>query len=582
MNEKTLSQTPAIEQLKSLGYEYLTPEESRRMRRSGYDVLLLDVLRAQLNKLNRYEYGGVTHAFSADTIEQAIRDLDAPLTQGTVKANESTYNRLMLGEAYVELVGDKRRQSFQLKYIDWEHLENNVFHVTEEFEIQGENSARPDIVLFVNGIPFGVIECKAPTVDIGEGIRQMIRNQGDKYIPQLFKYAQILAVMNLSTAKYAVTGTPLNYWEIWKAEDEEASSENQQPRTIRGIFEPKRMMELVRYFIVFDGAVKKICRYQQYFGVKATLERIELRRESGAREGGYIWHTQGSGKSLTMVMLAHELMDRLRGKSPRVILVTDREDLDGQICGTFANTGFKPGRATSGRNLIELINSEKADIVTTIINKFNTAEKYDAKNVSDNIFVLVDECHRTNYGQFAAKMRTVFPNACYIGFSGTPLLKSERMTTEKRFGGLIHAYTIRDAVEDGAIVPLVYDGRLVEQTVDKISIDQWFERITKRLTPMQKDDLSRRWSSLNKLASSEPRIARIALDIDEHFEQNVRGRGMNAMLATNSKLRYATSTPFRRCSAICVAPSLFRRPICAKAPTTSMTHPKKSSRFGKK
>lgn len=220
--------------------------------------------------------------------------------------------------------------------------------------------------------------------------------------------------------------------------------------------------------------------------------------------------------------------------NPKVVVVTDRKELDRQIAATFAHTRLNPARATSGRNLVELLNSGKADVVTTIINKFNTAEKMEHKNFSRDVFLLVDESHRSNYGLLATKMRTVFPNACYIGFTGTPLMKKEKNTMAK-FGKLIHKYTIKDGVDDGAIVPLIYEGRFVEQNVDEANIDLWFKQTTKRLTEAQRDDLSRKWSSIRRLTSTDARIKRIALDINEHFIEGYKDTGFKAMLATNYK-----------------------------------------------
>lgn len=293
-------------------------------------------------------------------------------------------------------------------------------------------------------------------------------------------------------------------------------------------------MELTRYFVLFDANVKKICRYQQYFAIREIIKTIAQKDSKGNRQSGVIWHTQGSGKSLTMVMLAKYILMELAVCNPRVVIVTDRKELDGQIAATFAHTRLNPARATSGRHLVELVTNGKADVITTIINKFNTAERLEAKNNSRDVFVLIDESHRSNYGSMAAKMRTVFPNACYIGFTGTPLMKREKNTLTK-FGKLIHKYTIQDGVEDGAIVPLIYEGRFVEQKVDEENIDMWFQQTTKRLTDPQKEDLRRKWSSIRRLTSTDARIKRIALDINNHFLLGFKDTGFKAMLATNYK-----------------------------------------------
>ena len=546
--EVNASQKPAIALLQSMGYTYISPEDCEKQRGSRYHVLLKDILRGQLRRLNRYSYAGAENEFSAANIERAMEELDEPLTDGLVRTSEKIYDALLLGKSYPETVGGGKSLSFNLKYIDWEHPENNLLHVTEEFAVESQDklhNARPDIVLFINGIPFAVIECKAPHISVDQAVEQMIRNQQADYIPQLFKYAQIVMATNKNVVKYATAGTPKKFWSVWKEQDtafldsrlaqlvaDRAPTE--QDRNMISLFSRERLMELTRYFVLFDANVKKICRYQQYFAIREIIKTIAQQDSKGNRQSGVIWHTQGSGKSLTMVMLAKYILMELAVCNPRVVIVTDRKELDGQIAATFAHTRLNPARATSGRHLVELVTNGKADVITTIINKFNTAERLDAKNNSRDVFVLIDESHRSNYGSMAAKMRTVFPNACYIGFTGTPLMKREKNTLTK-FGKLIHKYTIQDGVEDGAIVPLIYEGRFVEQKVDEENIDMWFQQTTKRLTDPQKEDLRRKWSSIRRLTSTDARIKRIALDINNHFLLGFKDTGFKAMLATNYK-----------------------------------------------
>lgn len=546
--EDNISKKPALELLQKMGYTYLTAEECNLQRGSKYQVLLKGILRNQLRRLNRFEFGGIEQEFSSANIERAINDLDEPLTDGLIRTSEKIYDAIMLGKSYQETVGAGKVLSFDLKYIDWDNFENNVFHVTEEYSVdtyEGERTARPDIVLFVNGIPFAVIECKAPYIFVEQGVDQMIRNQHEDYIPHLFKYVQIVMSTNKNFVKYATTGTRKKYWSIWKEEDtdfiEKAKKKlitdrmaTVQDENIISLFSINRLKELSKYFVLYDANVKKICRYQQYFAIKEIIKTINTNDVKGNRQSGVIWHTQGSGKSLTMVMLAKYILLEMAKYEPKVIVVTDRKELDKQIAKTFMHTRCKPARATSGKNLINLINEGKVDIITTIINKFNTVESSGLKNMSRDLFVLVDESHRSNYGELAAKMRVVFPNACYIGFTGTPLMKNEKNTMTK-FGKLIHKYTIKDGVDDRAIVPLIYEGRFVEQTVDEANIDLWFEQTTKRLTESQREDLKRKWSSMKRLASTEARIKRIALDINNHFVEGYKDTGFKAMLATNRK-----------------------------------------------
>ena len=546
--EINASQRPALALFEAMGYTYISPADCDKQRGSRYHVLLRDILRGQLRRLNRYVYAGAENEFSAANIERAMEDLDEPLTDGLVRTSEKIYDALLLGKSYPETVGDGKMLSFNLRYIDWETPQNNVFHVTEEFAVDSrdrQHNARPDIVLFINGIPFAVIECKAPHIPVDEAVGQMIRNQQAAYIPQLFKFAQLVVATNKNAVKYATAGTPKKFWSVWKDQDADwlqgrlsalvpDRMPTEQDRNIVSLFSRERVFELIRYFILFDANVKKVCRYQQFFAVREIMKTIAESDEHGNRQSGVIWHTQGSGKSLTMVMLAKYILMELKDCHPRVVIVTDRKELDAQIAATFAHTRLTPARATSGRHLVELVNSARADVITSIINKFNTVERQEVKNPSRDIFVLVDESHRSNYGLMATRMRSVFPNACYIGFTGTPLMKSEK-NTMARFGRLIHKYTIRDGVEDGAIVPLIYEGRFVEQKVDEENIDLWFKQTTRRLTEAQREDLRRKWSSIRRLTSTDARIKRIALDISEHFIEGYKDTGFKAMLATNYK-----------------------------------------------
>ncbi len=546
--EENASQRPAIELLSKLGYTYLSPEECLRQRGSLQEVLLKDILRKQLHALNQFTYGGVAYKFTAENIEKAVKALDEPLTDGLIRTSEKIYDALMLGKSYLETLVDGTAKSFNLKYIDWEHPENNVFHVTEEFSCDSwdrQKNARPDIVLFVNGIPFAVIECKAPTVSEEQAVEQMIRNQGKDYILQLFKYAQIVMATNKNAVKYATCGTGKNFWCVWREQYTEWQEKliqqhvvgreaTVQDRSIVSLLAPERLLKLTKYFTLYDRNIKKICRYQQFFAVEEIIKTIHTSDPAGNRQSGVIWHTQGSGKSLTMVMVAKYILEELRSCNPRVVIVTDRKELDKQIAKTFAHTRLSPARATSGKHLIELINKGSADVITSIINKFNTVENSGLKNPSRDIFVLVDESHRSNYGSLAAKMRTVFPNACYIGFTGTPLMKNEK-STMARFGKLIHKYTIKDGVDDKAIVPLIYEGKFVDQLVDEANIDLWFDQVTKRLSDAQKADLRDKWSSIKRLASTNARIKRIALDVNQHFLDGYKNTGFKAMLACNFK-----------------------------------------------
>ncbi len=306
-----------------------------------------------------------------------------------------------------------------------------------------------------------------------------------------------------------------------------------QDRILYSLLNPARLLDLIYGYVLFDSGTKKIARYQQYFAVRATIDRVQQVRGDASRQGGVIWHTTGSGKSLTMVMLAKALVRESSILNPKIILVNDRVDLDDQLKDTFKDCGTTPVKATSGKHLLELLNEPKAEIITTVIDKFETVAREKVTNPSANIFVLVDESHRSQYGQIHAKMRNVFPNACYIGFTGTPLLKKDKSTAQK-FGGFIHSYTMPKAVGDKAVVPIVYEGRESEFKNTE-AVDKWFDRITVDLTPEQKADLKRKFKSAEPLYESEARMKEVAYDISEHFAKHFKGTGLKGQFATSSK-----------------------------------------------
>lgn len=550
-DEQYISQQPAIELLQNLDYKYIPSEEAEKKRGNLYNVLLKDILEEQLRAFNSYEYKGQTYSFSESNIQQAIRDLDEPLTNGLIKANEKIFESLMLGRSYTEYLPDGSKKSFTIQYIDWENFENNVFHVVEEFSVErvdGRGTIRPDIVMFVNGIPFVVIECKKASISMGQGISQMIRNQGKDYAPQLFKYVQIVMSTNKNKTKYATCNTPKKFWSVWK-EEQEKWLQSELDKTVKGrlptmqdkniisLFHPERLLELTLYFTLFDKDVKKVARYQQYFAIKEIINTIQDRDENDNRQGGVIWHTQGSGKSLTMVMLAKYILSELFDYNPKVVIVTDRVELDKQIHKTFNHTRLKASRAKSGNHLVDLINDNNTDIVTTLVHKFNKASLKQKPIESRDIFILVDESHRTQYGELHIKMKKVFPNACYLGFTGTPLMKKEKNTMVK-FGKMIHMYTIADGVKDKAIVPLLYEGKMIDQSVNQKAIDNRLDMITRNLNEKQKEEVEKKWSQFERIASSSQRISMIAFDINQHFLDNYKTQGtqFKAMLATNSKI----------------------------------------------
>ena len=576
-DEKTLSEIPALGVLLTLGFRYLSPQQTFNLRGVKLNGLLLEpILREKLRTNNRIRYKGQTYLFSEENIQTAIQRLRNIKYDGLLKTNEAIYDLLTLGIALEQNI-DGNTRSFTLNYIDWKNPTNNDFHVTAEFPVERSRNTetiRPDIILFVNGIPFAVIECKAPHVDVAEGISQMIRNQRDDYIPRFFSYVQLVLSINKNDAKYATIGTPAKFWALWRErhdspedvaeavhapippdvkdaifsghfasarvyfdtlEREGKRQITEQDKAIYSLCRPERLLDLVFRFTVFDGGIRKIARYQQYFAVLRMLDRVKDYDATGRRQGGMVWHTQGSGKSLTMVMLARGLALEPSIRSPRIILVTDRVDLDKQLGNTFAACGLSPERADSARNLLKLVLENKAHIITTLIHKFARAIAV-RKHVdeSPNVFVLVDESHRTQFGSFAARMRQMFPKACYIGFTGTPLMKQEKNNFVK-FGGLIDAYSIDQAVKDKAVVPLLYEARHIEIEQNQKAIDTWFERHTQGLTDSQKADLKKKYSRAEMLNKADQVIYMRSFDISEHFRQNWQNTGFKSQLVAPSK-----------------------------------------------
>lgn len=577
--EDHISQIPALQLLQNLGYTYLTPEEVLKERQDKLsNVILEDILEQQLLKFNKIQFKGKIYPFSPASIRGAIDAIkNVPMFDGLVTTNSKIYDLLTLGKSFEESIGNDRK-SFTINYIDWNNIENNVFHVAEEFEVNRTSSDkkyRPDIVLFVNGIPLCIIECKRPDIKepLEEAKSQHLRNQQEDGIPHLYKYSQILLALTSNKVQYATTGTPRKFWATWKEQklketdlqelvnkpfsdeqkdklfadrfkyvrkyfdniEAEGRLVTEQDKLLYSLCQPQRLLELMYKYIVYDAGIKKIARYQQYFAIQDTLERIKIIRNE-RRQGGVIWHTQGSGKSLTMVMLAKAISLEPEIVNPKVVIVTDRIDLDKQISDTFKSCGKVVKKTTSGEDLGNIIADNKETIITTVINKFQAAlRKKKVIDNSKNVFVLVDESHRSQYGSANALMQKVFPNACYIGFTGTPLMKKEKSTAVK-FGGIIGTpYTINQAVEDEAVLPLYYESRLAVQNVTQNSIDKYFDIISRDLTDKQKADLKKKFSTRRILNEAEQKIANVALDISQHFEHKYKGTGFKGQLTVPSK-----------------------------------------------
>lgn len=573
--EDHISQIPAIQMLVNLGYSYLSPAETERLRGSKTtNVLLEDVLRKQLKEINSIRVSATkTGIFSDENIERGILALkNLPMNEGYIAACEKTYNLLTLGQALEQNVdGDKK--SFTLQYIDWKDLQNNVFHVTEEFSVMRSTSKehyRPDLVLFINGIPICIIECKRPDMKepLKQAVSQHLRNQQEDGIRSLYVYSQLTLSIATQEGSYATNATPEKFWAKWQEKFNDEAEEKVYKSTLQqlknqslpastkeqlfadrfkyvrqyfdfleketilpttqdeylfGLCRPERLTDIIYNFILFDNGEKKVARYQQFFAIKKSMQRIR-NIEHGKRKGGVIWHTQGSGKSLTMVMLAQAIAMEPTIRNPKIVLVTDRTDLDNQITGTFRKCGKFVENATTGQRLIELLENKGDAVVTTIINKFVAAIKKISKPLeSHDIFVLVDEGHRTQHGIFNIDMQKTLPNACFIAMTGTPLFKKDKSTAAK-FGGVIDAYTVDQAVSDKAVVPLLYEGRLALQDVNASPLDTFFGMVSEPLTDYQKADIKKKFARYDHLNSAEQKMRMIAWDISYHFRDNWQGR----------------------------------------------------------
>ena len=587
--EEYSAKLPALTLLTNLGWSFLSPELALAARGGKNDeVVLRQVLRSELKK-RTFTFAGKSYPLSEKAIDNLTAEVCNPaLNEGLLTANERLYNHLLYGISVTEFV-DGKKASPTIALIDWQNLANNSFVFTEEFIVTragGVENRRPDIVCFVNGIPLVVIEAKrpdgnakkGPTID--EGISQSLRNQRHDEIPLLFAYSQILLSINGNEGRYGTCGTPAKFWAAWREEDisdaEMYAIKNKQikdeqlaslfshrpakdldwyqsliaagelavtgqDQLLISLLSPARLLEMTRYFTLFDKKAGKIvARYQQVFGIKRLIERINTRSVTGGREGGVIWHTTGSGKSFTMVFLSKALILHDSLKQCRIVVVTDRVDLENQLSKTFASGGELAGKkdkeaamATSGKRLAEQIGKGTERIIFSLIQKFNTATKMpECVNNSADIIVVIDEGHRSQGGENHIRMKQALPNAAFVAFTGTPLLKDDKTTN--KFGPIVHAYTMQRAVEDQTVTPLLYEERIPDLDVNERAIDSWFERITEGLSDDQKADLKRKFAKKGQVYGAEDRIRLIALDIANHFVKNI-DEGLKGQLACDSK-----------------------------------------------
>ena len=427
--------------------------------------------------------------------------------------------------------------------IDWKNPHRNRFAVAEEVTVRGEHTKRPDLVLYVNGIALGVLELKRASVSVSEGIRQNLDNQQHRFIKPFFTTVQtVLAGNDSQGLYYGTTKTPEKFFLQWKEDgrtlDPDRSILDQH---LLWFCEKSRYLEFIHDFVVFDAGTKKLCRPNQFFGVRAAQHSIQR------REGGIIWHTQGSGKSLTMVWLAKWI--RENQPDARLLIITDRTELDEQIEKVFKGVDEQVYRTQSGHDLLEKLQGSTPWLLCSLIHKFGGNDRDDTDEFvraiprpahfdpKGNLFVFIDECHRTQSGELHKAMKAVLPEALIIGFTGTPLLKSDKKKSIEVFGSYIHTYKFDEAVQDGVVLDLLYEARDVDQRiVDQGGIDQWFEVVTRGMNDLPKAELKKQWGTLQKILSTRDRLNRIVVDINMDFRTKPRlrdGRG-NAMLVTRS------------------------------------------------
>ena len=532
-----------------LGYRYLGNWTDRPNNSNIEETLVTDHLRK----------AGYTREQMAAALYR-LRTEASNHSRNLYGNNQAVYSLLRYG---VPVKLDPAKPTETVHLIDWRVPANNDFAIAEEVTLTGDHERRPDLVLYVNGIAVAVLELKRSSVSIGDGIRQNLSNQQPEFHQWFFSTVQLVFAGNDTEGlQYGTIGTQEKYFLKWK-EDEADNSRFKLDKYLLKMCNKARLIELMHDFVLFDGGVKKVPRVHQYFGIKAAQEFVRR------RQGGIIWHTQGSGKSIVMVLLARWILEN--NPKARVALITDRDELDKQIEGVFAAAGETISRSSSGRELMDQLAQARPRLLCSLVHKFGRRdvdnfeayikklESQPSKTVGD-VFVFVDECHRTQSGKLHRLMTTMMPNAAFIGFTGTPLLKKDKATSLEVFGGYIHTYKFSEAVEDEVVLDLVYEARDIDQRLgSQGKIDAWFDAKTKGLNDWQKDELRKKWGTMQSLLSSRSRMERVVSDIVFDFSVKPRlssERG-NAILVASSIYEAAKyyslflKTPFRgKCAVV--------------------------------
>jgi type I restriction enzyme R subunit len=568
-NEENLAELPAVELLQRLGYAYVAPDAIEADRGSLKDAVATKRLAVALKKLNPW--------LNDDNVNKAVRAVANVQAASVIEANEKLYTTLTYGMAVEQDRGDGQgRRNHSIRFFDFENPDANDFVVTRQYRVQAAKGhhIKPDVVLLVNGIPVVVIECKSPT--LGEKWFEEAFDQVDRYqelrgeyrelgAPKLFEAVQAIVLTCGQGAKYGTVGTPQRFYAEWKSTypvgDVEVTRQlgrkpTKQDVLFCGMLLPSNLLDLIRNFVVFEAdptsgrTVRKLCRYQQFAAVNKAIARAKTAKRPTER-GGVVWHTQGSGKSLTMLWLALKLRRESAFGNPTLVIVTDRRDLDEQITATFQHCGFpNPERADRVRDLHALLKHPAGKTIMTTVQKFQelapAAEKQDPKkrraaresfptlSTDANIFVLADEAHRTQYGGLAANLRQALPNACFLGFTGTPIDKKDRSTLHT-FGPYIDTYTIEQAVKDGATVNIFYESRLPEVRIVGQTLDQLFERVFADRSDEERAAIKKKYATEAAIAEAPKRIETICLDLIDHYTKYIQPNGFKAQVVATSR-----------------------------------------------
>lgn len=538
-NEETLVENRMIDQLQKLGYTYVHGMELDKERTSQIEVILKERLAESIQRLNPW--------INENNLNKVVRNVTHMDTTSLMEANQH-FHELLINQLSVQQDVGSGRKNQTVKLIDFDNIDNNDFIITSQLSYtHANNTIRPDIMLYVNGLPLVVIECKSPALppdeQIGQGVKQLLRYQ--QVNETLFHYNQFLISTSNDRAKVGTIGAKVQHYSTWKepypisVQDVGENPTLQDILTI-GILEKERLFDIILNFIVYepeDGRViKKMARYQQYRAVNKAVQRIMAGRHPHAR-GGVVWATQGSGKSLSMVFLSMKLRRMKQLENPIIVVVTDRQDLDAQITATFKRCGFpNPQQAESVEQLKTLLSQGPGATVMTLVQKFQTNEneEYPLLTDSENVIVLVDESHRTQYSSLAMNMRTGLPNATYIGFTGTPIDKEDKSTV-RTFGTYIDKYSIEKAVEDGATVPIFYEARLIDLHVQGETIDTLFDRFFRDYSDEDRERVKQKYVTEEALTASPKRLRTVVLDIIDHYEKHIQPNGFKAQIVSISR-----------------------------------------------